>query len=123
MSEHSEQVALFEWAAWVEPKLPALRLMFAIPNGGKRDPRTGAMLKAEGVRAGVPDILLAYPIGAYAGCFVELKVGKNTISDSQEQWIDRLRAAGYFVDIAWGWQSAARVIADYLGVAPESVGL
>lgn len=35
------------------------RLMWAIPNGGDRDVRIGAMLKAEGVTAGVWDIMVA----------------------------------------------------------------
>ena len=123
MSEHTEQVSLFEWAAWVEQKIPALRLMHAIPNGGKRDARTGALLKAEGVKAGVPDIFLPTPQGPWHGLYIELKAGKNTISDHQEQWIDALRSQGYYVDVCWGWQAAARVIAAYLGVKPESVGL
>src|SRR5258706_15604992 len=37
--------------------LPAFSLL-AIPNGGARDPITGARLKAEGVRAGMPDLQL-----------------------------------------------------------------
>lgn len=36
-------------------------LLFAIPDGGRRDAVTGAHLKAEGVRAGVPDMFLAVP--------------------------------------------------------------
>ena len=108
---------------WIEPRIPALRLLHAIPNGGKRDKATAARLKAEGVKPGVPDLFLPVPSGAHHGCYIELKAGRNTISDYQEEWIDALRAQGYFVDVCWGWQSAARVIAEYLGVKPESVGL
>ncbi len=32
MSEHTEQSALFEWAAWHSERVSALRLMFAIPS-------------------------------------------------------------------------------------------
>lgn len=116
MSEYTEQVALFEWAAWLEPRYPALRLMHHIPNGDKRDAITGARLKRAGVKAGVPDICLPVASGAHHGLYIELKAGRNTISDHQEQWIDALRAQGYFVDICWGWQSAAKVIAEYLGL-------
>ena len=38
-SEHAEQVALIQWAAWLAPQAPALRLLFAVPNGGKRQRR------------------------------------------------------------------------------------
>jgi hypothetical protein len=34
-------------------------MLIAIPNGGARDARTGAMLKREGVRPGVWDLFLA----------------------------------------------------------------
>ena len=44
-SEHAEQVALVQWAAWKQGACPALRLLFAVPNGGKRDPVTAARLK------------------------------------------------------------------------------
>ena len=115
-SEHAEQVALVQWAAWKQGACPALRLLFAVPNGGKRDPVTAARLKAEGVQAGVPDLCLPVARRGYHGLYLELKVGRNTISDLQEQWIDALRAEGYFVDVAWGWQAAAQVIADYLGI-------
>jgi hypothetical protein len=115
-SEHAEQVALIQWAAWLEPRYPALRLLHAIPNGGKRDAVTASRMKAEGVRAGVPDLCLPVARKGYHGLYLELKVGRNTISDLQEQWIDALREQGYFVDVAWGWQAAAQVIADYLGI-------
>jgi hypothetical protein len=123
MSEHDEQAALFQWAAWIEPRLPVLKLLHAIPNGGYRAKRTAALLKQEGVKPGVPDVCLPVARGAYHGLYVELKSGRNTISDYQEQWIEALRTQGYFVDICWGWQQAARVIADYLGVSPAECGL
>lgn len=58
-SESQEQQALFAWWALAGPKLCPDRpapVMYAIPNGGRRDAITGARLKAEGVLAGVPDI-------------------------------------------------------------------
>ena len=45
-TEHQEQCALFEWQEWMAKQMPELHLMHAIPNGGKRDIRTAAMLKA-----------------------------------------------------------------------------
>ncbi len=55
-TEHEEQVALFQWAE--RSGIPELELMTAIPNGGYRHPATAAHLKAEGVQAGYPDILI-----------------------------------------------------------------
>ena len=57
-AEHREQVKLFAWAEWERIDRPELGLLFAVPNGGRRDAVTGARLKAEGVKAGVPDVWL-----------------------------------------------------------------
>lgn len=65
------QVALFQWARLQECVRPALGLLHAIPNGGARPAIVGkdgrrfsvsaARMKAEGVKAGVPDVCL--PVG------------------------------------------------------------
>ena len=56
--EHEEQVKVFTWARWAEAARPELALLFAVPNGGRRDKVTAGRLKAEGVKAGVLDIWL-----------------------------------------------------------------
>ena len=35
MSEHTEQAALFEWAAWNLSKDAALNMLYAVPNNRK----------------------------------------------------------------------------------------
>ena len=47
MSEHDEQVALFEWAAMNRSRIPELKLMFAIPNGGHRHKAVAGKMKAD----------------------------------------------------------------------------
>lgn len=113
-SEHDEQVQLFVWAFRQRNVYPALNMMYAIPNGGKRERVTAARLKAEGVKAGVPDICLAYPVGKYHGLYLELKYGKNTASEAQAEWLEALTNQGYCAAIAWGFEDARRVIVDYL---------
>lgn len=113
-SEHAEQVALFAWAALNAQKYPELRLMFAIPNGGKRDKITAAMLKAEGVKAGTSDIFLPVARGMWHGLFIELKVGKNKPSLEQELFIHNMQQAGYGALCVIGWQAAAIALQNYL---------
>lgn len=60
------------------------RRLWAIPNGGARDKLTAGSLKAEGVLAGVWDLLLAVPVGEYGGCFIETKVPGRKLSTSQK---------------------------------------
>lgn len=123
MSEHTEQAALFEWAAWNQSKDAAFNMLYAVPNGGKRDKATAARLKSEGVKAGVPDIVLPVARNGYHGFYIEMKVGKNTTSKEQVIWLTALAAEGYCVDVSYGWQEAARKIAWYLGHDPKELGL
>lgn len=127
-SEHAEQVALFDWievAQWgaSDEHRAALALAHGIPNGGKRNPATAGRLKAEGVRAGVPDVCLPCRSadGAYIGLYIELKRQRGgTVSPVQECWHAALRAAGHRVVVARGWMAAAEAVADHLGLDARS---
>jgi hypothetical protein len=113
-SESNEQITLFQWAVLHERKYPELKLLYHIPNGGKRYKTTAIRLKAEGVKAGVPDICLPVPRGKYHGLYIELKAGKNTATDNQKQWLRDLTAYGYFTAVCCGWQAASDTIMEYL---------
>lgn len=112
--ESLEQQALFRWAAFSEGKYPELRLMYHIPNEGVRTKANGARLKAEGMKAGVPDICLPCAKGGYHGLYIELKAGKNKPTRKQEEWIADLAAEGYYAVVCWGWEAAQKVILMYL---------
>lgn len=61
-------------------------LWFAVPNGEYRSPRTGARLKAQGVRAGVADLVIVGPRGLVH--FLELKTKRGTLSEVQRIFAD-----------------------------------
>jgi hypothetical protein len=113
-TEAEEQAALFQWAELAKGSRPQLWLLFAVPNGGSRHRLEAANLKRQGVKAGVPDICLAYPKGAYHGLYIELKVGKNKPSEEQKQWLRRLKAAGYMTAVCYGFLQAKETIERYL---------
>lgn len=114
MNEHDHQVALFQWAEWQSGAMPELKLMFAIPNGGARNIVVATKLKAEGVRAGVPDIMLPVPRGLYHGLFIELKKPKGTVQPNQREWIAALGLQGYRSVICYGWEEAKDTVLAYL---------
>lgn len=114
MTEAQEQRFLFQWAGLAEQQYPELKLLHHIPNGGKRDARTAANLKKEGVKAGVLDICLPVAKDAYCGLYIELKVGKNKPSIKQKEWIEALKEQGYKVEVCYGWIKAREVIESYL---------
>lgn len=115
--ERREQVALFAWIAICERYSPAMRLIFHAPNGEHRDPRTGAMLKAMGVRRGVPDVWVPS-----ANLVIEMKApGKRSrVTTEQAEFASGLRACGWRVEVADDWTDAARMIGEACGV-PESM--
>lgn len=120
--EHDEQAALFLWARLSRVRFPELRLMFAIPNGGHRNLLVAKKMKAEGCKAGVPDILLPVARQGHHGLFLEMKTtgnrpkrgGKGGLSDIQAEWIGDLRAQGYRVEVCYGAEEARNVICEYL---------
>ena len=115
-TEHAEQVSLFAALEFHVAEHPELRLAFAIPNGGFRHKRTAAMLQREGVKAGVPDIMLPVPRGNYHGLFVELKRAnrQNHATTNQRQWLDDLAAQGYATAICYGADEALGVFLRYV---------
>ncbi|MDP2682023.1 MAG: VRR-NUC domain-containing protein [Deltaproteobacteria bacterium] len=113
--EHQEQVALITWAELNEKKYPPLCNLFASANGGKRNIITAVKLKKSGVKAGVPDLFLAWPTKKYPGLFIEMKADKNKLSEHQKEWHDRLKKAGYAVATCYSWIEARDMIIGYLG--------
>ena len=98
-------------------RIPELYLMHAIPNGGKRDIRTAAKLKAEGVKPGVPDIFLPVPRGGKHGLYIELKRRKGgTVSAAQEAWIRALMHQGYVCTVCHGADEAKNEILAYMAM-------
>lgn len=117
-SEAQEQSALFAWAdQCVQFGIhPELKMLHAIPNGGRRDPIEAAHLKQQGVKAGVPDVCLAVPRGKYHGLYIEMKVGRNKATDKQNEWLADLSHYGYAVKICYSCLAARAAIEKYLSL-------
>jgi hypothetical protein len=116
--EHEEQVDVMKWAEIQGMNVPALRLLFAIPNGGYRLPiGLAKKMQRAGLKAGVPDLCLPVPSGQFAALYVEMKrVKGSTTSEEQESWHAALRERGNRVEICRGAGEAIAVIRDYLGM-------
>lgn len=106
-----EQKKIFRYASMRKE----LKWLFAIPNGGKRNIKEAVNLKAQGVKAGVPDMFLPLARNGYHGLFIELKVGKNKTSDAQDEFISDISANNYRCEVCYGAEEAIKVIEKYLG--------
>lgn len=110
--ETEEQQALFQWVGYQLKQYPELELLYHISNEGRRNPRRA---KAEGIKAGVPDLCLPVPRGNNHGAYIEMKRRKGgRITQEQIAWMERLKAQGYAVACCAGWEPAAKFLLDYL---------
>lgn len=114
-TESVEQQSLFRWAFYERSRFPELALLYHVPNGGHRSKAEAGRFRAEGVKAGVPDLCLPVARGDYHGLYIELKRQKGgRISENQKRWLAALQEQGYFVAVCFGWEEAANVIEKYL---------
>lgn len=113
--EDDHQAALIRWANLQARARPELALLLHVPNGGKRNIREAARLKAQGVRAGVPDLLLPVARGGLHGLWIEMKAPGGRLSPAQREWLDVLGKQGYRTAVCHGWSMARDEILDYLG--------
>jgi hypothetical protein len=120
-SEHAEAAMLMRAVRGAEGTWPELRLLYAIPNGGKRNRGTAIKLKAEGLRPGVPDYCLPVARGGYHGLYIELKTASGAVRPEQRAWLAALAAQGYRAVVARQWEQAWAELRDYLAAdAQES---
>lgn len=91
---------------------------FAVPNGEYRSKRTGARLKAMGVRPGVADIAIILPGGKSA--FMELKSPTGRLSPEQRVFRADAEAAGALYAIADTPELVQFVLASWGALRPSS---
>ena len=115
-TEHQEQATLFQWVFLYQRKIPALSMLFSIPNQGAARLKN---LQTEGVMRGVPDMFLAYPRAGACGLFIELKRRRSKASDvstEQHRWLAKLAVAGYATAVCSGAEEAWQAILKYLEI-------
>lgn len=115
--EHQLQTACFKWFNLQYPEFRGL--LFAVPNGGGRSRIEGALLKAEGVVAGVADMLLLVPSKGYAGLCIEFKAATKTArqSEAQKNWERLINKHGvYKYTIVRTFEEFRTLIYNYLAI-------
>lgn len=111
--EHRIQCACVRWFRLQYPQLNGR--LFAVPNGGRRDVTTAAKLKAEGVVAGVADLILLKSNHDYGALLIEMKTLKGRQRDSQKQWQNLVCADGeYKYVVCHSFDDFKREVDDYL---------
>ncbi len=120
-SEEFEQACVIQWARFWERKYPELKYLFHVPNGGSRNAREAANLKAAGVVAGIPDLILPVRKEGYGGLYIEMKVEPNKPTERQIDVMEALAGFGNKVAVCYGQEEAKREIAEYLGMGENTL--
>lgn len=119
--ESRMQMALVRWWAVRHREFGVgEHMLFAIPNGGRRDVIGAAILKKEGQRNGISDIMLAVPRGKYHGLFLELKTETGVVSDAQTMFLCDANKQGYAAYVCRSLGQAIKLIQNYM-TTPEDL--
>ncbi len=112
--EGLEQAALLKEIQLRYPEV--YELIYHVPNGGHRVKAVAAKLKAQGVKAGIPDLVLPMARGGYFGLYIEFKatVDPAPVSPSQQACIRRLNGQGYLAIVCQGHFDAMEQLRAYL---------
>ena len=96
----------------------ALRWLHAIPNGGARDARVGAMLKAEGVKRGVSDLFLPFAARGRHGLYIEMKRpgALCEVKPDQKEFMAWCDQAGYLAQVFDRAEDAIEALKWYLEI-------
>lgn len=96
---------------------PLKDYIYAIPNGGYRAKKTARILKAEGVKKGVPDTHCFIAKAPYHSLYIEFKTERGALRPEQEAVIAMLREQGHKVVVCRSTQSGITEILKYLGLS------
>lgn len=115
-TEHAHQCALFCWINSQLVENPEMHWIFAIPNGGERNPIVAARLKAEGVKSGVSDIMIPVSRKGYHGMFIEMKKPGGKESANQMIFGAFLKTQSYLYTCCKSWEEARDALIWYFSI-------
>lgn len=113
-TEHGLQRSFFMHLSKYLKDYPHLWLAHAIPNGGSRGKVEASKFKAEGVKAGIPDVFIPIPNFYYHGLYIEFKKKDGCPSEEQRAMILLLIEKGYQVIVVNDLETATFQFENYM---------
>lgn len=125
VSEHEEQANFFSEIGFRYSSHADFekRLLFSVPNGmlagGKNKFALMAKFKAEGMSAGVADVLYLQPRGEYSCLAIEMKAKDrrnvaDAVSKEQAEFIAAINGSGGIGEVCYGCEEALQVFDAYM---------
>jgi hypothetical protein len=127
-TEEQLHKACVRWADVQAAARPALKTLFHVPNGGKMPKGTAGKLKGQGLKKGVPDLVLPVVRTVFrpddkqasaGGLWIELKSQSGRLRDSQAWWRDALRNYGQAWTLCRSLGGFQETVTNYLDGAFE----
>jgi len=122
--EHQEQCIVIAFCELNKEKYPCLDMIYAIPNMGKHHIYFRLKQAAEGLKKGMLDLCLPFPVlhdklpftKLYIKCglYIEMKIKPNKPNSFQKKWIDYFISVGYDAHVAYSYQQAIELIKNYI---------
>lgn len=116
---HQESTLQKTCVAWFRTQYPDHALMlFAVPNGGGRSRIEAGIMKAEGVTAGVADLILLEARGGYGSMCIEMKTPDKGSKQrpSQKAWQEAAERAGNRYVVIRSFEEFRAVVTEYMGL-------
>lgn len=117
MSESKLQQSCVTWFRLL-PNVPN-QLLIAVPNEGKRTISNANRMRAEGMQAGVSDLILFHPKAEKRPLFLECKLPKGRQQESQKAFEEVVTAAGYEYSIFRSFDEFREIVEGYLKTSAE----
>jgi len=105
-TEHNIQASCIKWFRWQHPNC----LIFAVPNERKQSIIKGVRMKAIGLTAGVPDLVILIKGRMF---FVEMKAPKGKLSENQKEIHKRLTELEYCVYTCYSLDEFIKVVNSF----------
>jgi len=112
-SEHFLQCEVVEFCR-LNKEFPDLKKIYAVPNAARRSLRQGAKMKAEGMRSGVPDLVLPIGKGGFFGLYIEMKTKGGSLSDNQKIVLGELKYDNYKIAVCYSSEEAIDLLSKYI---------
>lgn len=118
---HQESTLQKTCVAWFRAQYPDRALMlFAVPNGGGRSRIESAIMKGEGVTAGVADLILLEARGGYGSLCIEMKTRDKSSKQrpSQKAWQEAAERSGNRYVVVRSFEAFRALVSEYMNLPP-----
>lgn len=121
-AKHLESRLQRDCVAWFRLQYPKHALMlFAVPNGGGRSRVEASIMKAEGVTAGVADLILLEARGGFGSLCIEMKTSSSSSRQSvkQKEWQRQAEANGNRYVVCRTLEQFRATVGEYMRQPPS----